>query len=141
MSCPDNLTRPKKCPHCGIVTTAANIGRWHGDRCLEANPDGHKGQNANLNKAAIYIDLTTEEVRYFSSFGAAAAHYGGANSAIFGQVLRGRGCYMNQVVLRLHQFLAADADEISDLLDHARARRRRGYRPHRTNEPEHTTAS
>lgn len=23
----------KECPHCGIVTTAANIGRWHGDNC------------------------------------------------------------------------------------------------------------
>ena len=99
------------------------------------NAEGHRGSNDHALKPAIYIDLTTEDVRFFRSFRDAGEFFNAKNPHMFGQVLRGgRGSYWNQVVLRLHQFLAADADEISDLLDHARARRRRGFRPQKTNE-------
>ena len=97
------------------------------------SPEGHKDQNSNLNKPAIYIDLSTEDVRFFRSFAEAGKHFNAKSHHTFGQVLRGRGSYLNQVVLRLHDFIRISEDELADLLDHARARRHRGFRPLKTN--------
>ena len=113
------------CPHCGIHTTIGNINRWHGDRCLAVNPDGHEGQNSALNRPAVYINLDGEpDVRFFSSYRRAAEHYGLGNGAMFGQVIRGRRNSTGGIVpLRLDDFLRITEDELTDLLEHAREAR------------------
>ena len=118
----------KACPHCGAVANAGNIGKWHlHGHCLLSDEDAAKRRsqaNSYLNKAAVYIHLDTGEIRYFGSYKEAAKHYGGANSGMFGQVIRGnRTQYKSVVPIRLHQFLAITEDELEDLLDNARQAR------------------
>ncbi len=122
------------CEHCGCVANAGNNGKWHKHGfCLLADDDAEtKRSNTNsyLNKAAIYIDLTTEETVFARSFAEAGRFFGVKSSHIFGQVLRGnRHSHQNKLVLTLPDFLNISDSELQDLLIRARQGRRQGYRP------------